>query len=64
MITMIDSADKRYSFVYDSETGKGYVENIVGDTWNLERSDIQMVLNDTTELEYLIGIIELRGELY
>lgn len=61
---MIDSADKRYSFVYDSETGKGYVENIVGDTWNLERSDIQMVLNDTTELEYLIGIIELRGELY
>lgn len=61
---MIDSADKRYSFIYDSETGKGYVENIVGDTWNLERSDIQMVLNDTTELEYLIGIIELRGELY
>jgi len=63
MLTVINDNSNKYRFVYDSIKDKGYIETN-DNTWILNNKDINSVLDDYNNLEYLVGTIELTGSLY
>lgn len=63
MLTVINDNSNKYRFVYDSMKDKGYIESN-DSTWILNSKDINSVLDDYNNLEYLVGTIELTGSLY
>lgn len=63
MLTVINDNSNKYRFVYDSIKDKGYIETD-NSTWILRNKDIQDILDDYNNLEFLVGTIELTGSLY